>query len=94
MYPAQASPHALNLYSGDSISTKDLSGSKSWTSVVLPFTTGLKADSCRLKMAVGGNGSVARARAFLRNIKLRLVKYPAKRLGVDEVKGPERFSDD
>ncbi len=67
---------AVNLYAGASTSTKDLSGSKDWTRVVLPFTTGPKETSCRVKLALGGYASLARGRAWFRNIQVRPVAYP------------------
>lgn len=71
--------YAVNLYAGDSVSTKDLSGSKDWTTVVLPFTTGPKAESCQLKLSIGGFASVARGRAYFRNVQVRLIGYPTKK---------------
>jgi len=69
--------YAVNLYAGDSTSTRNLAGTTSWTSIVLPFTTGAKPDACRLKLAVGGVGSVAHGRAFFKNVQVRKVGYPA-----------------
>jgi hypothetical protein len=69
---------AANIAAGDSISTKPLAGTVSWTTVVLPFTTGAKADSVRIRMAIGGFGSVAHGRAYFKNVQLRKVGYPAE----------------
>ena len=69
--------YAVNLHAGDSVSTQDLTGSKDWTPVVIAFTTGPKADTCRLKMALGGFASQARGRAYFRNVQVRQVGYPA-----------------
>ena len=66
----------VNLYAGDSVSAKSLTGTTAWTPVSLPFTTGAKPEACRLKMAVGGFASVARGRAFFRNVQVRKIGYP------------------
>lgn len=68
----------VHLYAGDSVSTKRLTGTTPWTSVALPFTTGAKAEACRLKMALGGFASVARGRASFRNVQVRQIGYPAE----------------
>jgi|694.fasta_scaffold01456_30 hypothetical protein len=70
--------YAVNLYAESSVSTKNLAGSKSWETVSLPFTTGANADTCRLKLALGGFSSVARGRARFRNVQLREIGYPLK----------------
>jgi hypothetical protein len=44
--------------------------------VVLPFTTGAKPENLRLKLSLGGSGSVARGRASFRKIQVREVGYP------------------
>jgi len=67
----------VNLYAGDAVSSKFLAGTIPWTTVVLPFTTGPKSETFRLKMAVGGFASVARGRASFRNIQVRPIGYPA-----------------
>ena len=68
--------YAVNLYAGDSTSTKDMAGTKTWTTIVLPFTTGPKPESRSVKMAVGGFGSVTAGRALFRNVQVRKVGYP------------------
>ena len=66
----------VNLYAGDSVSAKLLTGTTAWTPIALPFTTGAKPEACRLKMAVGGFASVARGRASFRNVQVRQIGYP------------------
>ena len=68
----------VNLYAGDSVSAKRLTGTTAWVPVALPFTTGAKPEACRLKMAVGGFASVARGRACFRNVQVRQIGYPAE----------------
>ena len=70
--------YAVNLYAGDSTSTKDMAGTKPWTTIALPFTSGPKTDSLPLKLAIGGFGSVASGRAFFRNVQVRKVGYPVE----------------
>ena len=70
--------YAVNLYAGDSVSTKELTGTKSWTQVVLPFTTGPEPRSYELKMGIGGSSSLAKGSAYFRNVQLRQIAYPAK----------------
>lgn len=70
--------YAVNLYAGDSVSTKNLGGNQPWTTVVLPFSTGAKPDSYVLKIALGGFGSVARGKAFLRHAQVRRIAYPTE----------------
>ena len=71
----------VNLYAGDSVSTKSLTGTTAWTAVALPFTTGAKPEACRLKMALGGFASVARGHASFRNVQVRQIEYPAAPAG-------------
>lgn len=68
------------LRAGDSTSSRELVGTTAWTTIALPFTTGAKAQSMRLKMGVGGNSSVASGRAFFRNVQVRKIGYPATNL--------------
>jgi hypothetical protein len=69
--------YAVNLSAGNSASTKDMTGTHSWTTIAVPFTTGAKADSYTVKMELGGFASVARGRAFFKNVQIRKVGYPA-----------------
>lgn len=64
------------LRAGDSTSGKEMVGTTGWTTIALPFTTGAKTESMRLKMGVGGNSSVASGRAFFRNVQVRKLAYP------------------
>ena len=66
----------VNLCAGDSVSSKPLTGTSAWVPVALPFTTGVKPESGRLKLALGGFASVAKGRALFRNVQVRQVGYP------------------
>jgi hypothetical protein len=69
---------AVNLHVDGAGFSKTLTGTKkAWTQVVFPFTTRPKAESHRLRMNVGGTGSVTSGRAYFRNVQLRKIGYPA-----------------
>jgi hypothetical protein len=87
--------YAVTLYAGDSASTKDLAGTQPWTTIALPFSTGAKADSYAVRIALGGFASVARGLAFFRNVQVKKVGYPAKDVKPQqdgETKSPETAS--
>jgi hypothetical protein len=65
------------IHAGSSVTPRLLTGTQPWTRLVLPFTTGPKETGCQIKLALGGRGSVARGRAFFRNVQVRQVGYPA-----------------
>ena len=70
--------YSVNLYAGDSTSTKDMSGTNSWTTLSLPFTTGEKADSYNVKLGLGGFASVTKGKAYFKNVQVRKIGYPIK----------------
>ncbi len=65
--------HSAILSANGSVSAKDMSGSNPWTPIVLPFTTGPNAEKTTLKLAVGGFCSVAKGRAYFRNVQVRQI---------------------
>ena len=69
---------SANLFAGHSQSSKDLSGSNSWTTVVLPFTTHPQDNEITIKLGLGGNSSTATGTVYFRNIEVRKVGYPLK----------------
>jgi len=68
------------LEAGDSHSSKDLSGSAEWTSIVLPFTTKPDQTSVTVRLQMGGPGSLTTGKAQFRQVKLQKIGYPATRL--------------
>jgi hypothetical protein len=85
---------AVHLHMGDSVSTRDMSGTVPWTSVSIPVTTGPRTKSQKVKLAVGGGGSITEGRAFFRNIRLRKIDWPEGAAGPVSVPGLSWASSD
>lgn len=76
----QGGKEAVLIEAGDSRSAKNLAGSVEWTLLVLPFTTKPDQTTVKLRLRMGGPGSLAMGKAQFRNVTLRRMAYPAARL--------------
>lgn len=69
--------YGVNLHVNDYSSVQDVSGSKTWRSIQIPFTTSVHSKEYKLSLSLGGHASTAKGRVYFRNIQLRKIAYPA-----------------